>query len=469
MIQDRKIRRAITKESFFYFFHFYYAHYIKYATADFQKEIIHLIEKDNPENLFIVSFRGSGKSTMITTAYPVWAILGKESRRFILIFCQTQAQAKQHMMNLRAELEDNELLRKDLGPFHEDSDEWSAGSLVFSNTGARITVASVDQRVRGFRHRQNRPDLIICDDIENVASTKTQESRDKIHQWLTNEIIPIGDVDTRLIMVGNLLHQDSLLMRIKKKTEDNSIDGIFKEYPIVRDEEILWPGKYPTLESIEKERKKIMNRVAWQREYMLQIVSDDDQVILPEWINYYDKLPDERPMDTFLSIDPAISEKSTADYTAMVMAHTYGYGHNLRIYVLPVVVNARLTFNKQLEKVNELVESVGNLRDTTVIVENVAYQDALKQELKNRYSYNTKAFNVKGMDKRARLILAARLFETGRIFFPKTKNVEALISQTLGFGVEKHDDMVDAFSMLCNYAVYDNKHGFAVQGKVDRI
>lgn len=54
---------------------------------------------------------------MITTAYPIWAILGKQQKKFVIIFCQTQAQAKQHMMNLRSELEDNDLLKKTLVPF----------------------------------------------------------------------------------------------------------------------------------------------------------------------------------------------------------------------------------------------------------------------------------------------------------------------------------------------------------------
>jgi hypothetical protein len=64
-MKDKKVRTAITKESFSYFFHFYYAHYVKYATADFQKEIIHLIERNDRDNLFVVAFRGSGKSTVI--------------------------------------------------------------------------------------------------------------------------------------------------------------------------------------------------------------------------------------------------------------------------------------------------------------------------------------------------------------------------------------------------------------------
>ena len=57
MTRDKKVRVAVTRESFSFFFHFYFAHYIKYATSDFQKEIIHLLEKSDDEDLFITAFR----------------------------------------------------------------------------------------------------------------------------------------------------------------------------------------------------------------------------------------------------------------------------------------------------------------------------------------------------------------------------------------------------------------------------
>ena len=116
MIKDRKVRVAIVRESHWYFFHFYFAHYVKYPTAKFKAEIFELTEK-NEGNLFIVAFRGSSKSTILTTSYPIWAILGKQQKKFVLILCQTQSQAKQHMMNLRRELESNTILKNDLSAF----------------------------------------------------------------------------------------------------------------------------------------------------------------------------------------------------------------------------------------------------------------------------------------------------------------------------------------------------------------
>lgn len=457
MIKDRKIRVAITRESHWYFFHLYFAHYVKFPTADFQREIIDFTENKEIKNLFIVAFRSSGKSTFITTSYPLWAILGKQQKKFILILGQTRNQAKQHMMNLKRELETNELLRKDLGPFQEESDEWGSTSLVFSNYNARITAISIEQGVRGLRHKEHRPDIIIGDDIEDLGSTKTRESRNKTYNWFIGEVIPAGDKNTRLIIVGNLLHEDSLLMRIKNSIEDGRMDGIFKSFPVIDDNSnIIWPGKYPTMDDIEEERKKTGDDRAWQREYMLRILPGEGQSIESSWIHYYDDLPSSKREDpgylaycgVRIGVDLAISERETADYTAMVPAMIFGYGKDAKIFILPKIINKRMSFPETVETCKVLDETYyENGLFPTFIIEDVAYQKALPQQLEYEGVHDVETTRPGGSDKRSRLNLTANLIKSGRILFPK-KGCEELISQIVHFGVEKHDDLADAFSNL---------------------
>lgn len=163
---DRRVRQAITRESHLFFFLVYFPHYVKYEVAPFQEDIFELTQDVSKKLVCIVAFRGSAKSTIVTFSYTLWAILGKQTKKYVLIVCQTRAQAKQHMMNIRYELETNTLLKSDMGPFREENDtEWASSSLVFENVGARITIASLEQSVRGFKHNQYRPDLIILDEF----------------------------------------------------------------------------------------------------------------------------------------------------------------------------------------------------------------------------------------------------------------------------------------------------------------
>lgn len=452
MIADKKVRKTITYESHWYFFHLYFAHYVKYATADFQREMIGLTENEKVRNFFIVAFRGSGKSTIVTTSYPIWSILGKQQKKFVLILCQTKVQAKQHMMNLRRELENNILLKKDLGPFQEEPDEWGSGSLVFSRHGARITVASTEQSIRGLRHNQHRPDLIICDDVEDMQSTKTREGRQKTHAWLTGEVIPCGDRNTRLVVVGNLLHEDSLLMRIKTNVEEKNLTGVFRAYPLVTlENEILWPGKYPNANEIEEERKRVGNDIAWQREFLLKILPDEDQAIDPAWLTYYDELPTtKKPRKIIIGVDLAISEKDTADCTAAVVAYVYGYEKGFRVYILPKPFNARINFPTTVTMLSALYKSQKDVASTELNIEDVGYQRAVIEQL-DHTGVPATGIKVSG-DKRSRLVTVSSLIQCGKIRFPRT-GCEELIEQMVGFGVEKHDDLVDAFTLVGHKAI----------------
>ncbi len=458
MVKDRKVRTAIVRQSHFYFFNFYFSHYVKYATAPFQREFFYLTEQDDIKKLFVVAFRGSAKSSIFTMSYPLWAILGKQQKKFVLILCQTRAQSKQMMMNLKRELEGNNLLKNDLGPFQEENDEWGSVSLVFSRLNARITAASSEQSIRGLRHNQHRPDVLLLDDVEDMASVKTHESRQKTYQWLTGEVIPAGDKNTRLIVVGNLLHEDSLLMHLKEDIKEGLIDGVFKEYPLLNDKgEIAWLGKYPNMAAVEEEKRKVGNDYAFLREFMLRIVPNNEQVIHPDWIHYYDELPKEAELKKlrsyiFMGIDLAISEKENSKFTAIVSAIVHGYYDNFRVYIMPNPINRRMNFPETIHQILTLYQVNDKILPNyvTVLVEEVGYQKAVIDQLKNE---ECEAVGIKvSTDKHARLMTVGNMIQCGKIVFPR-KGCEELIRQIVGFGTEKYCDLVDAFTLVANKAI----------------
>ncbi len=448
LIADRKVRVAATFGSHLLFQHVYLNRYITHETAPFQKEMLKITEDNSNKLSVIVAFRGSAKSTIMTLSYPIWAIIGKPKKKFIVIISQTQQQAKLHLSNLKTELESNELLRNELGPFKEN-DEWGSSSIVIPKLDARITAVSSEQSIRGLRHGPYRPQLIICDDVEDLASVKTKEGRDKTYRWLTGEVIPCGDTDTKIIVIGNLLHEDSLLMRLKETIQNKQLNGDFYYYPIINDQnKIMWPGKLKTMVDVEALKKNIGNEIAWQREFMLRIVPDEGQVIHPEWLHYYDNLPSFKGTEcrfTATGVDLAISQKSTADYTAMVSANIHGFADKRRIYILPNPVNERLNFPQTIDRIELLANTAGPTTQQ-IYIEEVGYQKAAIQQLiKN--GIQVEGFKVGGNDKHTRLALTSKYIHNGSILFPRT-GAENLIQQLVGFGVEKHDDLADAFSTL---------------------
>lgn len=464
IIKDKRVRIALTTQSHFWFFNVYFHEYVQYKTAPFQREIFELTENASIKNLVVVAFRGSGKTTIINQSYPIWAILGQQQKKFVVICAQTMVQARQILRNIKEELENNELLRNDLGPFKEE-EIWNASSLYFTRQKARIVVASKETSIRGIKHGAYRPDLIILDDVEDIASVKTQESRDNTYQWVTGDIMPLGDKHTRLIFIGNLLHEDSLLMRLRQGIEQWKLSGQFRFYPLVdENEQILWPGKYPTHSDIEELKHSLGNEVSFQREYMLNIIPDDSWIVQPEWIQYYDELPPMRFRDyACIGIDLAISKEQTADYTAMVPAIVTGRKDTLQVYILPQIVNKRLTFLEGLEQAKLLSESIGNGSKAKLYVEDVAYQRSFEEVLSNA-GFPAKGVQLHGQDKRARLTAVAYLLQAGKVFFPRV-GAELLIQQILHFGVEKRDDLADAFSILLSQIIKeDGRGGYVITG-----
>jgi predicted phage terminase large subunit-like protein len=450
MIHDQTFRLAMVRKSHFWFFHFYFGRdYAKYPTAEYQREIFQLTEDPAIQNLVITAFRGSAKSTLITMSYVIWSILGEQQKKFPLILGRTQAKAQNHLLAIKRELEHNETLRRDLGPFREENNQWGAVALILPEYGAKIAIGSVEGSIRGIRHYQHRPDVIICDDLEDQESVRTQESRDKLFDWLTGDVLPAGDKGTRMLFIGTPLHEDSLLKRLEKIFERGNPKNVFRRYPIQDENGVsAWPGKFSTEQDIEDERAKCFNILAWQREYLLKIVQSEDQLVKREWIKYYTELPTTGHRRTATAIDPARSQKKTADFTAMVSGKIYGLRGDRKIYILPNPVNARLNTEQIIQRAHGISTALGvNGFPTRVYVEDAGQQSYLIDFLKNR-GVPAIPYPIRGQTKEGRLQQVAAMIELEKVVFPE-KGAEQLIEQIIGFGTRgEHDDLVDAFTIL---------------------
>jgi len=93
--------------------------------------------------------------------------------------------------------------------------------------------------------------------------------------WFNNEVVPLGQHNTRIIVLGNLLSETSFMMRLRKDIIDSDDPSqIFRAYPILDVlGKCLWDKKYPTVESLRKLCNKT-NEDTWCTEYMLNTAGD---------------------------------------------------------------------------------------------------------------------------------------------------------------------------------------------------
>lgn len=404
-----------------------------------------------PEDLtnIIIGFRGSAKSSIVNVAFPIWRVVTEQSH-FVLMLADTLPQAKMHIANLKDELETNTLLKNDWGPFEPDFDPtegdgtWTKTDMVLKRYKAKIIARSMGQKVRGSLFKQWRPDTIIGDDLEDMLSVRTKEERDKTYKWLVGEAFASGDQGlTKRVVVGNLLHTDSLMCRLRLDIEKGVRSGKVMTIPLIRDDgRVTWIGRYPTKEALLEKRREVGDLSTWLREFLLKIVPDTGQPVREEWIKFYDELPDTIAAKG-IGNDLAISKKETADFTTFVPAYL-GYlkdkPNEPFIFVRPTICS-RLTFRETIDQAKSLIETHG--QDCVLFVENVAYQAAAIEEMRDREFLPVVDVRP-GTDKLARLRAVATHIQSGKVLFSRS-GCEDLLIQLLHFGVEAHDDLVDAF------------------------
>lgn len=395
----------------------------------------------------ILGFRNSAKSVIVTMIFVIWAMIGPFQAKYEVLIGQTDKKAVKYLKNIKTQFEKNELLILDWGPFKPEKhgeDDWQKTSIVIPKYDARMEVYTVNQDIRGIRHDASRPDVVIIDDPDSPKTARKKEQRDKLYEWVKGEVMNVGDKRTMYLFLGNLVHSDGFMARLRKELQSGVLPGILLQIPIAdKDGNPTWPGKFPTKQSLKDEERKINNPRTWQRENMLRIVPEDGQVVQEKWIKYAAEIPaDFQAGARGQGVDLAISKKETADFTTFVPGVAGTLHGNAKIYIGPNPINEHLTMHETVERAKMMQAADGSIR---FFVEVVGYQAAAIETMERAF-LNVAGVSPGGNDKRARLEVVAGYIQNGTIEF--LPGCEDLIIQLLGLGIEEHDDLVDGFVYL---------------------
>jgi predicted phage terminase large subunit-like protein len=135
--------------------------------------------------------------------------------------------------------------------------------------------------------------------------------------------------------------------------------------------------------------------------------------------------------------------KNDADDRAIVVVGK----HEKTLWVVDVVFG-KWSFNETKRKIVETAERWNAIK---VCVENVAYQDAMVQQLRAETMLTVSGVNPKGRDKLTRFLPIAGKYEHG--FIRHVHNLPAEFTEqllTFDGGNRGHDDMVDALIYAVN-------------------
>ena len=150
----------------------------------------------------IAAPRNHAKSTSITHAYTLANVLFRK-RKFVVLVSDTETQAVDFLREIKEELKSNEDLISlfEIDGFVTDKE---TDVVVRFKDGAkfRIMARGAEQRVRGLKWDQIRPDLIVCDDLENEELVLNKERREKFRRWFFGALLPARSRDGIVRVVG---------------------------------------------------------------------------------------------------------------------------------------------------------------------------------------------------------------------------------------------------------------------------
>jgi predicted phage terminase large subunit-like protein len=440
------------------------------SSPDFHRECWELCCSEN-RFVAIAAPRGHAKSTGVTLGYGLATLLFRE-RKFMLLVSDTESQAALFLGTFKQELQDNQELidlfglkrnEKGLVQFIKDTE---ADIIVECQDGHkfRIIAKGAEQKLRGLIWNGSRPDIIMCDDMENDELVMNKERREKMRKWFKGALLPCRSDSGVVRMVGTILHADSLLERNMPNASDKMTviedlkqyskrKGMWKavKYRAHNSDftKLLWPSKKSAEEfkMLYEEAVRDGTTDIYSQEYLNEPM--DEAVSFFKRGDFLPITEEDRKkkLNYYITADLAISESEKADFSVFVVA---GVDEEKIIHTKNVIrermdgkeiVDTLLILQKMYDPVAVGIEDMQISK---------AIGPFLREEMiKNNNYLNLLPLKHGGKDKttRARSI-QARLRAHGVKFDKEGDWYPIFENECLSFPRGKHDDQVDSFAYL---------------------
>lgn len=184
--------------------------------------------------------RDHAKSTAFTFVFILAETLFRVSD-YVILIGSTEENAAEQLSNIREELLDNDDLREEFGVKELEKDS-STDIIVRCVDGHRFRILArgAEQKIRGKMWKGKRPNLLVCDDMEDDEQVENKDRRKKFRNWFFRAAKQALSRTGRVRAHGTILHEDSLLSRLQKNKMWVSL--LFRAHASFGDfSQRLWP------------------------------------------------------------------------------------------------------------------------------------------------------------------------------------------------------------------------------------
>jgi hypothetical protein len=178
----------------------YLKHYATAECADFQITLADYVKLNPAQKVLVRWGRGLAKSTWCDLIIPLWLWI-RDEIHFMVIVGNNLDKAKMLLSDLQAEFEANQLLKHDFGE-QLKSGSWEKGFFQ-TKDGFIAKALGMGQSPRGLRVGAQRPDYIVCDDLEDKDTSKNPKRQREMAEWIERDLLPTMDGPIRRYLHPN--------------------------------------------------------------------------------------------------------------------------------------------------------------------------------------------------------------------------------------------------------------------------
>ena len=404
-------------------------------------------------NIAVEGFRESAKTSYVVYGFPLYCLTFPDYTRSYVVFLKaSDDMAKQKLHDIRDMYLNNKLMSANVQKIYSQGDALD----ILTKEGIRIRMEAYGKgaNIRGLTWMSRRPDIVILDDVQTLEDVRSQSVSERDWEWFLSDVFMLSKV-SRIFMIGNNLGDKCIIEKLSHSAKDFGFK--FYRIPAIKDGKSVWPQKFTVTELMKEKNAydKAGKLDIWLRERMCQSIDEKTQIFKKSYFQYYDSLPKKERYNHYIAVDLAVSQKRTADFTAIV---DIGVNSQNQRFVEDIQFgryNVETTINK-------LFEMVLKYHPVKVFVEKVAFQAVMeqiirKEMLKRNMFFQLEMITPKGK-KEDRIKSMQPLYAANAVWHKKnaeylTELENELIMFTDNGTKAEHDDLIDALEMANRYAM----------------
>lgn len=398
------------------------------------------LERGEIKRLMIFVPPRHGKSRLATEIFPTW-YLGRNPKKEVITASNTEDLAKDFGRKAREIV--NEPLYKAIFGMSLKSDEKSSSKWKTSGGGSYTSVG-----IGGTITGRGAHLLCIDDPIKNAEDAQSVQFRNKQWDWYRSVAYTRLMKDASIIVILTRWHTDDIAGRLLEqqaegtgdKWEVLSLPAIAEKDEEFRKEgEALWESEFSKKRILET--KNIVGPYVFSSLYQQSPITSESQLFNDSWFKYRDASEvDALQTRNFLTIDTAVSQASTSDFTGFCDNRVDAQNKwNLRAW------RERISPQDLLDKLFHLHQ---NIRYEKIGIEKTIYtqviQPFLEEEMRKRNQFLPIVELHHGRTaKEERIKWLVPRYSSGSIYHVRGRTSD-LEEELLMFPKAKNDDVSDA-------------------------